>query len=358
MGNETMVYQANYLINHRQNMTRDENRFFLTLVSKIGKDDNQLTYRVPVSMFAETWNVDRSAMYRKVKDSLESLRKKGVRIESINEKGKKVAFGCGFISDYVYVEGEAVAEVSISAKFKPYLLELKKAYTGYKLEQVVKLDAAGAGYTTIRVYEICSEWAYKGFVNYTVEELKQILDIKGKYPQLYNFKRYIIEPAQDLINKVTDLQVSYSVTGRGAKAAITLTVSKAVISNVEVPIAEPDNVPDIPQPQPQEEPLPPLPYDLELEGGFVEKNPHEGLVDMVCTELKALPNYEVTTEKAEYLLQLVLNQDISDYVSVSDYVRTNVLYARKQWKRVKKSQDGYLQDVFVNNRGEWMPKGY
>lgn len=357
MPKDVMVYQANYLINHRESMGRDENRLFLSLVSQIGKDDNLLTYRIPVSVFAQTWGINKRAVYYRVKDALDALLKKGIRIETVNGSGKKVAFGCGFISDYVYIEGEAVAEVSISAKFKPYLLELKKAYTGYKLEQVIALDAAGAGYTTIRIFELCSEWEYKGEFSYLVPELKKVIDIKDKYPKIYDFKRYVLEPAKKLINGCTNLEVDYTVTGRGEKAKISFTVKRVEVqpetfpNNDPAPVPVPE-LPDLPE-APELEPLPDFdPYGEELPEGDAFPNPREECLEFVREELKKLPNYQFTEEEVELLLEYCFQNGCMNSVEVSDYARVSVAYIRVQWVRVR-YKSPYIRNVFRENHGGW-----
>lgn len=340
-----MIYQANYLINHRQNMSRDENRFFLTLVSQIGKDDDSLTYRVPVSLFAETWDIDRSAMYRKVKDVLQSLCKKGVHVEEVTKSGKRRVFGFGFISEYEYIEGSAVAEVTISAKFKPYLLELKKAYTGYTLEQVVKLDAAGAGYLTIRMYEICVQWLYKGDFQYNVVELKDVLDIKDKYPRLFDLKKYVLKPAVDLINAVSDISIDYNVSGRGSAAVISFTVQrKPMIEEV------PEDVPAV-EPEPED-----VPEDiyLLLDGGDDVADIYREGVEAVHSELRKLPA-EFSYDEAELAYKYALQNGCDGFVEISDYASLNVQYCRIRWKSIKQSKNGYVLSAFCENFAKWSP---
>lgn len=351
-----MVYQSNYLIDHRQRMTRDENRFFLTLVSQIEKDDERLTYRVPVSMFAETWNIDRSAMYRKVKDVLESLRKKGVHIETVTKEGKRRVFGCGFIADYEYIEGSALAEVSISSKFKPYLLELKKAYTGYKLQEVIKLDSAGAGYLTIRMYEICSQWLYKGEFQYNLDELKGILDIKDKYPRLYDMKKHVLTPARDLINEVTDITFDYSISGRGSSALVTFTVKRKQKDVAELPPTEkPEDVPEAPE-EPESIPAEFAPVP-ESQLKFYNSMPSDWREDykmLVCGCYETIEELKIefTPDEIKVLMNFASIYGTRGEMDYYDYFLFQRDYIKTQWNRIR-NKKAYIKKAFKDNYGEW-----
>lgn len=353
-GNSNIV-QSNYMISHKEHWTVAEERLFTTILAMMDVGDKELhLYKIPISTFVDLWNVDKGHVYTEVKKVLISLQQKGIynREHTFDRTPA--------LTRAIYDAGSDYVEVQIHPDLQEHLINIKVrgGYTKYKFENSLKLNRAKAGVNTNRIYELCRSYARKGKTvtkSISIEELRKVLDLGEKYKQLRDFEKRVLKIAAQKINTNTDLQVSYAITGKGKKAVINFTVALVQREAIAEPQPEPDNVPDAPAlpdvPQPEPEPLPDEPPDL---GGLYEKNPHDELVDMVLEELQKLPNYESTRDEAEYLLQLVLNQNIHDYVSVSDYVRTNVLYARKNWKRVRKSHEGYLKKVFAENCGLWV----
>lgn len=368
--NNPMVVQANYLIEHRIGMTKDENRFFLSLVSLIsGKDDNTLTYQIPVSDFAETWGIDPDRKYHAIKRVCTSLRHRGFTLEAIDADGKRMYLDTAILAGSQYKQGEAVVNVSISAEIKPFLQNLHNNFTPYRLRQVVELDRAGATVSTIRLYEICCEWLHRGGHIYTIAELREVLDLysykfikangkkiyavdengqrvrdKIKYPRVNGMKEKIINPAVALINEHTDLDVSYEILGRGLSAAVKFTVAKKADAAPTSPspttevlaVSAADEEPSVEVDAPKEQ----SPMDELLEGcaEFLEEFAKAG-VEFSMPEIRVLIHY-------------ARRNGANIELDIWDYFTEQRDYVLSKWGTIKFKRK-YITECFRNNYAGW-----
>jgi plasmid replication initiation protein len=109
------------------------------------------------------------------------------------------------------VKRDKVVEIRIDDTLKPYLLALKDNYTQYELGYVLVLKSK----YSIRLYEMLKSYAYIGEKDYSLDELKNALQIDG-YDEFRYLKRDIIDKSLSEINAHTDLQIEYKTyrTGR------------------------------------------------------------------------------------------------------------------------------------------------
>ena len=256
----TNIVQSNFLIENRPKFTLDETRLFLTIVGAINKDDEELRpFEIPVSEFAELWDLDRDAAYRKIKAALRGLVQKEFFWEGINPRTGKMRFlSASYISAATYEDGAGYATVDVSQVFKPYLLALKKNYTKYVLENVLKLSTVNA----IRNYELLKQYETLKKRSFTVEEYKKALKLEDKYARNTDLRVYVIEPAVAEINQCSDILVNFEIKGRGQKAKILFTIAPNKKKAALPPAPDDDKKPDPPQP---EDPQPEGATDFELD---------------------------------------------------------------------------------------------
>ena len=111
-----------------------------------------------------------------------------------------------WLSSAKYYDKKGYVELSFDPKLKPYLLRLKKCFTSYKLDNVIKLRSRYA----FRLYEMFKKNELLGIVKYPIKFLRERFMLKpSELKQWIDFKRYCIEAGLKEINKKTDLKVSY-----------------------------------------------------------------------------------------------------------------------------------------------------
>ena len=116
-----------------------------------------------------------------------------------------------------HYDGKGNITLRLSDEIKPYVLELDKWFTQYKLKNILEFNS----YYAIRLYEIikCEDGAtgnMQSELEFEIEELRQYFDCENKYKLFADFKRKVIEVAVREINEKSDiwLKPTYKKWGR------------------------------------------------------------------------------------------------------------------------------------------------
>lgn len=355
-GNSNIV-QSNYMISHKEHWTVAEERLFLTALAMVNAEDKALNlYKIPISTFVDLWGVGKDKVFSEVINVLDSLRKKGIYRKT---NGLDVIPA---LTRAIYNRGSSDCLVQIHPDLQKHIIQIREngGFTSYKLENALNLNRAKAGVNAHRLYELCHSYARKGKTvsrAVPVEEIRNALDLGDKYKQLRDFERKVLTPCVQKINENTDLQVFYTVSGRGKKAVVTFTLS--LVQRERLPETEPVLVP-VPE-LPDLDPLPdfaPIPNGDGLPywgSGDALPTERDESISFIRDELRKLPDFQFTTEDVELLLEYCFQNGCSSSISVCDYASVSVRYCLIRWRRVK-HKGGYVRNVFKENHGGWYPR--
>jgi plasmid replication initiation protein len=203
----TIVKKSNDLVaNARYELTITQQKLILFVMCMIRvEDDDFKTYVIPVSEIMERMGVSDS-LYSRIKTESRDLMKKVFTIEETNAAGKKDQNTYAWFSRVHHLEGSGSVQVRFDPGLKPYLLQLQKRFTTYKLDYILPMRSI----YSIRIYEYLKmEQAFHHKVYFGLEEFKAFLriDQKPAFEQYGNIKARILLPAIREINKNTDLQI-------------------------------------------------------------------------------------------------------------------------------------------------------
>lgn len=220
-----LVVKSNELIQKtRYGLSVQEQKIILYLISFIKPTDEKFqVYQVSMSDLCDICGITQSGKnYYRFRESIKSLADKSFWI-STPERDILMRW----VEHVEIVKRDKVVEIRIDDALKPYLLALKNNYTQYELGYVLVLKSK----YSIRLYEILKSYAYIGQKDYSLEELKNALQIEG-YEEFRYFKRDIIDKSLAEINTYTDLQIAYKTYRVGRSiGGLTFEISKK--SNVE-----------------------------------------------------------------------------------------------------------------------------
>lgn len=212
MNEKHMVTQSNKLIEarHVKTLSAREQKIVLTMVSMIQPDDKDFKeYSISIHEFSEMLGLKGHAKYEEIKEVALRLQEKTLFIP--DEKG---FITTNWVASQRYIEGEGMIELSFSPYLKPYLLQLKTAFTSYRLSNILSLKS---GYT-IRLYELMKKWQHLGRWECSVDSLREKMGATSKAYSLYgNFKNKILLPSVEELNEHTDLFVRYKEIKKGRK---------------------------------------------------------------------------------------------------------------------------------------------
>jgi plasmid replication initiation protein len=199
-----LVTQSNDLIEakHKKPLTAREQKIILTMVSMIQPDDKDFkVYDISIREFHNMLGLEGRAHYTQTKEIIENLMTKLIEIPT--EDGW---FLTHWITSAEYIDGAGTIRLKFVPELKPYLLQLKTAFTSYKLSNVLSLKSVYA----IRIYELMKKWQYVGRWECSVNILRQKLGVgEKKYPYYANFKAKVLRVALNELNDKTDLQVDF-----------------------------------------------------------------------------------------------------------------------------------------------------
>lgn len=227
-----IVTQSNNLIEarHSKPLTSREQKIVLTMVSMIEpSDDDFKNYRISIREFSEMLGLEGSAKYTEIKEITKDLMSKTIEIPQ-DDGGWLLA---NWISSAKYIKGEGIIDLSFSPDLKPYMLQLKNAFTSYRLSNILSLNST----YSIRLYELMKKWQYLGKWESSVEVIREKLGAVTKSYSLYgNFKNKILLPAIEELSEKTDLQIGFNEIKKGRGVVrIEFTIKHAPEKEIKLP---------------------------------------------------------------------------------------------------------------------------
>lgn len=225
---EHYTVAANDIIRGKQSMTLQTARLIRLLITQVVKEDKDLkTYSCKITELAKFLNVPRNNLYRDMYQICAAALDSKVYIGTGNPRHPWKMFPWISLAEY---DGKGTLTLRLSEQIKPYVLELEKWFTQYKLKNILEFSS----YYAIRLYEIlkCEDGRYrneKEAHEFEIEELRRLFDCEKKYERISQFKNKVIEVAIKEINEKSDIYVE--VTYKKCSRAITSAVFEVHINH-------------------------------------------------------------------------------------------------------------------------------
>lgn len=201
--NQIMLAQANALTQSRYDFNVIEKRCLYQIIKEVRrlfvdthtgqKDlfDNMRLTLTPAML--ENLGGKKKEVY----DSLVRLRKRDVEIDT-----EDVWINTGYVTMVKHNKKQDLYEVEVSSEIMPYLVALAENFTTYDLTVAISLKSSYSQ----RFYEYCSQ--YKNRANktffFTVEKLREMMMLEGKYANIAHFKQKVLDVAQKEIKDLYD----------------------------------------------------------------------------------------------------------------------------------------------------------
>ena len=329
-----VVTQSNELVSARYSLPLGEMRLVLTIMSKVQPGDTKLTvYRIPVAEFADFLGVAKGSAYEEMKKITHSI---VTRYVEIREPGALTQ--TTWMAQAKYSDGTGVVDAQLSEAMIPFLLNLKKNFTQYKLTMLLSFKSQ----YTLRLYMLLKQKhdhnPYAKEYEFEFDELRKILGVSIEaiprrdkfdkpqaavelYPEYRDFKRRILEVARKELAAKADIGFEYEEIRHNRRVT-------ALIFRVS-PIQRAELLPEKPA-QPGQQCALSLPHmDLDL---------LETLLSFVPADHRAKKAVRATIEAAEKQHGF-------------DYVKRNILYSNAH---ASKNYAGYLSGALAIDYGhDW-----
>lgn len=206
--NNKLVIKSNKLIEARYKLSLNEQKIILYAVSKL--DDTKDKFNILELETREFMQLLNTSQFRytEIRELVSNLMSKQVRIKT--DKRDLVA---NWVSSIDYIKDAGLIELEFSEKLIPYLLQLKERFTRYQLNNILYLKNKHS----IRIYELLKQYETIGKREFTIDELKKILMLEGKYEQFRDFNKSVLKQTMEEINEFTDLDIDIEYIKQGRK---------------------------------------------------------------------------------------------------------------------------------------------
>jgi plasmid replication initiation protein len=212
MGKKTeRVVKSNRLVEASYRLTLVEQQIILFAICRARETQKGLSPSTPVQItakdFASMFGTNETKAYGQLKEAMDTLYRRDVRIHDINPRtGKPRVVNTRWISDKAYIDGDGTIELTFSPKMIPYITRLESEFTPYRLEKIGRLSSVHS----VRMYELLLQYVGIGRREFEIPKLKETLGLEGEYPDIDNFKRRVIDVSVKQINAHTDITTSYT----------------------------------------------------------------------------------------------------------------------------------------------------
>ncbi|MFG6179623.1 replication initiation protein [Halomonas sp. THAF12] len=217
MSSDLQVYKSNALVEASYKLTVAEQRILLSCIGQVRRDSpvsDDILYSISASDIAAITGTSTKQAYRELEKAALRLKRREVRLlQDPNGQGRKTkAMITGWVQTIFYIESEGRVEVRFSKDMLPYLTQLTEQFTRYALADVAKMTSAHG----IRLYELLVQWP-QGERVVSIEWLREVLQLEGRYPAVKDFKKWVIEAAVSQINEHSPFKVEWEQVKTGRK---------------------------------------------------------------------------------------------------------------------------------------------
>lgn len=185
-------------------LTLNQKRLLMLLVSRINKDDQSFRYEeVSLRDYCDLFGIvyDGGSNKKEIRKSLLDIAKK-VFILPLDEKGRREQL-FRWVDDMKIDYTKGVISIKLSECLRPYYIELKNNFMVYQLGYTTSFQSKYS-YT---LYELCKSKA--GLKTFYLPIGEALLKIAyNKYTVYADFMRRVVKPAIEEINKYTDTKVT------------------------------------------------------------------------------------------------------------------------------------------------------
>lgn len=209
---KSTVVKSNRLVLAKASLSVLEQRVLAMLISQLRKDDTDFrTQCVCVKDMVRLSGKSSGSLYSRVETICQNLVEYVIHVRTEDKNGKRRYAGYPLFSVCRYEEDDRYIEAEFNPKMIPLLLQLKRRFTMYQLQDFMRLDSAYA----MRLYEILRMRAGLRNLTMSVAELREVLGCEDIYDRFGDFRRNAIDKARDDIHEKTSLRFRYTVERKG-----------------------------------------------------------------------------------------------------------------------------------------------
>lgn len=188
-----IVSKSNVLIDAAYSLTLNESRLLLLAISKIDpRKPNHNNITISAEDYARMFSVPMNKSYQALKTAGDGLFESDIRtFDGKNDERIR------WIDKNTYAKGEGSLTIHFTQWVAPYISKLHTRFTSYELRLIANLSSPYA----IRLLEMLMQYKASGFYVVTLEDLRERLELNGKYERFSNLAARVLKPSiKDLVD--------------------------------------------------------------------------------------------------------------------------------------------------------------
>jgi plasmid replication initiation protein len=198
---EIVIAQDNRLTTSRYELTLIEKRIFYYIIKEIrskyntGQRDlfDDMILHLKVSDLCKEINQEDNK--KETRKALEKFRSRSFTYANEDDDDWLT---CGFIN-YAQIK-KGIAEIQVSHKLMPFLVELSSQYTAYSLHVAMSLKSKYSQ----RMYELCQKWQGTDGFRMSVDDLRHSFMLENKYNRYALLNERVLTVAKDELKELYD----------------------------------------------------------------------------------------------------------------------------------------------------------
>ena len=224
------IYHPNVILISKQELSLIEKRIFFLIYEQLkpyqGREDYNQTIEIEIHNARKKVGEINWKEWIKTHTNLTSR-----SYNMIDEKNKNLD-GLPYFSRVTYEENTGILKIKLNVEMNKAWVNLTEGYTKQMLDFCLKLSSSHA----VSLYNLVCRYDKGKIV--TVEWLKAFLDIKGKYPNWYDFKVKVLEIAKKEIDEKTDYILMWTIQQRRRRKVEVLKIWGEPKVNIDDPDIE------------------------------------------------------------------------------------------------------------------------
>jgi plasmid replication initiation protein len=218
------VRMSNLLIRAGHGLSLPEKRIVMLALSKLNKQKTNMgempterVARIHATELAEVGNISVDVAYRELRDGQKKLYDRSITscFDPVTGEEKDGFFR--WVTRMHYQNKEGWIEAAFNPDVLPYICELEKEFTSYKLSRA----GAFRSIYTWRLFELLMQFKHTGLLKISVEELHKALETPSVYQQnFYHLRKKIIAPAIEEIKEKDGLNVQWKPIKKGRRVEL------------------------------------------------------------------------------------------------------------------------------------------
>jgi plasmid replication initiation protein len=196
-----IAYKSHWLVEASYKLTLQEQRFMLCCVAKVnpqGDMPKSITIHSE-DFYGQFPDMGRQNAERELKKAIDRLWERSIIVKDPNQTEE-----FRWVQRRIkYHKGEGRVTVSFSEDIAKYLTQLSGQFAKIVLNNVSGLKSS----YSIRIYELCQQFAKAGNRLITVDEFRFLLDLGDSYFKFKDLNKFVIKPSVSELNSKSNYDV-------------------------------------------------------------------------------------------------------------------------------------------------------